>query len=158
MCCPEPKFVLKNSSLWKSCIFSPLGGNFVEPFRLKNFRVLLLTIIWIIYMKMRKIWVSHFLALSEMAWFSQKMSLNVTKLYSEKQAISTVSGKFSWYWEQTFIYYFCWCPAWKDRLHNWDTILEYHKRLDKTMYSESSVTVCCSCQPWMVFWIYHGIY
>ena len=48
-------------------------------FRLKNVWVLLLTIIWIyIYMKMRKIWVSDLLALSEIAWFSQKMSLNVS--------------------------------------------------------------------------------
>ena len=76
----SPNLSLK-TFLWKSCIFPLPGGNFDGPkpynFRLKNFKVLLLTIIWIIYMKMSKIWLGHFLALSEIAWFSQKMSLNL---------------------------------------------------------------------------------
>ena len=64
--------------------------------------------------------------------------LNVTKLYSEKQA--TVSGitvfkTFSRYWEQTLM------TSCLKRLHmcNWDTMLD--RRLNKAMYSERSVKV-----------------
>ena len=72
------------SSRWEFC-----WAKTSKPynFRLKKFRVLLLTIIWIMYIKMSKIWVGHFLALPGIAWFSQEMShidlLKLGMLYSK---------------------------------------------------------------------------
>lgn len=72
------------SSWWEFC-----WAQTSKPynFRLKKFKVLLLTIIWIMHIRMSKIWVGHFLALPGIAWFSQKMShvdlLKLDMLYSK---------------------------------------------------------------------------
>ena len=54
---------------------------------------------------------------------------------------------------------FCWHTARKDFtcIHLQDTMLESQERLDKTMYSKSSIEVCHSHQQWVVFWICHNI-
>ena len=42
-------------------------------------------------------------------------------------------------------------------MRNWDTILESHGRLDKTVYGESSVKVSRQRQQWVFFLIFHVI-
>ena len=48
---------------------------------------------------------------------------------------------------------------WSLELHmrNWDTILESHGRVEKIVYVEESVKVCCLHQLWVVLWIFHRI-
>ena len=60
--------------------------------------------------------------------------------YGKEASSITVFEKFSQYWEQKLTILLMSCLK---RLHmcNWDTILESHRRLDKTVYSESSVKV-----------------
>ena len=62
----------------------------------------------------------------------------------------TVFEKFSRYWEQKLAILLTSCSK---RLHmrNWDTILESHGRLDKTVYGESSVKVSRQRQQWVFF-------
>ena len=51
-----------------------------------------------------------------------------------------VFEKFSRYWEQKLTILLTSCSK-RLRMRNWDTILESHGRLDKTVYGESSVKV-----------------
>ena len=55
---------------------------------------------------------------------------NVTKLYLEKQAVS-----------QYLKIFHCIANKKRLRMHNWDTVLESHGRLDKTVYGPSRVQV-----------------
>ena len=52
----------------------------------------------------------------------------------------TAFEKFLRYWEQKLTILLTSCSK-KLRMHNWDTILESHVRLDKTVFGESSVKV-----------------
>ena len=85
------------SSWWEFC-----WAQTSKPynFRLKKFKVLLLTIIWIMHIRMSKIWVGHFLALPGIAWFSQKMShvdlLKLDMLYSKV----TITQECFFFWRQ----------------------------------------------------------
>ena len=54
-------------------------------------------------------------------------------------------------------FWWCTCYLKRMRMHIWDIVLESHGRLDKTVHVESSVKACRSRQPWVVFWIFHGI-
>ena len=58
--------------------------------------------------------------------------------YGKEASSITVFEKFSQYWEQKLTNLLTFCSK---RLHmrNWDTILESHGSLDKTVYGESSV-------------------
>ena len=65
---------------------------------------------------------------------------NVTKLYLEKQAVSQYLKNFHGIVNKNYKFLLTSCSK-RLCMHNWDTILESHRRLDKTVYSESSVQV-----------------
>ena len=67
---------------------------------------------------------------------------NLPKLYSEKQAISRYLENFHDIGRS--------CSK-RLLMRNWDTMLESHGRLDKTMYGKSSVKVCRLRQLWSFF-------
>ena len=52
----------------------------------------------------------------------------------------TIFEKFPRYWEQKLTILLTSCSK-RLRMRNWDTILESHETLDKTVYGESSVKV-----------------
>ena len=54
---------------------------------------------------------------------------------------------FSWYWEQRVIIFVDKLLEKKAHAHLWDTVIEGHGRLDKTMDSETNVRACRSGQP-----------
>ena len=70
--------------------------------------------------------------------------------YGKEASSITVFEKFSQYWEQKLTILLTSCSK-RLRIRNWDTILESHGRLDKTVYGESSVKVSRLRQQWVLF-------